>query len=96
MNRQEVINALEQAVEHQVCKDRTFRFDGMERDYCVPDLMYDALALLKAQEPVYPTWIDVLILYGVTDETGYNYLDSAYNPIPADIAEKLGIEPKEG
>lgn len=46
-------------------------------------------------EPVYPTWIDVLILYGVTDETGYNYLDSAYNHIPADIAEKLGIEPKE-
>lgn len=50
MNRQEVMNALEQAVEHQVCKDRTLRFDGMERDYCVPDLMYDALALLKAQE----------------------------------------------
>ena len=47
-------------------------------------------------EPVYPTWIDVMKMYGVTDETGYCYLDSAYKPIPADIAEKLGIEPKEG
>ena len=45
-------------------------------------------------EPVYPTWIDVMKMYGVTDETGYCYLDSAYKPIPADIAEKLGIEPK--
>ena len=47
-------------------------------------------------EPVYPTWIDVMKMYGVTDETGYCYLDSAYKPIPADIAQKLGIEPKEG
>lgn len=46
-------------------------------------------------EPVYPTWIDVLKLYGVTDETGYTYLESAYKPIPDDIAQKLGIEPKE-
>lgn len=47
-------------------------------------------------EPVYPTWIDVMKMYGVTDETGYCYLDSAYKPIPADIAEKLGLQPKEG
>lgn len=46
-------------------------------------------------EPVYPTWIDVMKMYGVTDETGYCYLDSAYKPIPADIAKKLGLEPKE-
>ena len=47
-------------------------------------------------EPVYPKWIDVLKLYGVTDETGYTYLESAYKPIPADIAQRLGIQPKEG
>ena len=50
-------------------------------------------------EPVYPTWVDWLVDHGlifVTSNTyAFNFL-KATDPIPADIAEKLGIEPKEG
>ena len=50
-------------------------------------------------EPVYPTWIDWLVDQGlifVTSNTyAFNFL-KATDPIPADIAQKLGIEPKEG
>ena len=58
----------------------------------------DAIAAWAAEnpEPVYPTWIEVMKMYGVVGETGYTYLESAYKPIPADIAQKLGLQPKEG
>lgn len=56
-------------------------------------------------EPVYPTWEEWLEKQGVLDYIwDYNpvtkhidrFLNSkAKKPIPADIAEKLGIEPKE-
>ena len=50
-------------------------------------------------EPVYPTWISWLINEGVI-EKGSTYTKAFYQlqtkPIPADIAQKLGIEPKEG
>ena len=41
-------------------------------------------------EPVYPTW-------GTWLGTKYDYdlREILYTPIPADIAQKLGIEPKE-
>ena len=62
-------------------------------------------------EPNYPTWIEWLQSLGVIpylsgyvakrDDDG-NYLDGhvnvnevAHKPIPVDIAQKLGIEPKE-
>lgn len=48
-NEQEIITALEQGVKHQVCKDRSFRFDGMTREYCIPDLLYEVMLLLKEQ-----------------------------------------------
>lgn len=38
------------------------------------------------KEPVYPTWWDWLAAGGLDPD----------DPIPADIAQKLGIEPKEG
>ena len=50
-------------------------------------------------EPVYPTFREWLISIGVI---GQMYTHSviadklAMTPIPADIAQKLGIEPKEG
>ena len=61
-------------------------------------------------EPVYPTWIDWLMSESVipTNYMAANSTDSgvragmfyvtskAFQPIPADIAQKLGIEPKEG
>ena len=49
-------------------------------------------------EPVYPTWVDWLVDQGlifVTSNTyAFNFL-KATDPIPPDIAQKLGIEPKE-
>ena len=46
-------------------------------------------------EPVYPTWREWFIGTGMW--THGLITDAVINkPIPADIAEKLGIEPKEG
>lgn len=61
-------------------------------------------------EPVYPSWIDWLMSEGVipTNYMAANSTDSgvragtfyvtskAFEHIPADIAQKRGIEPKEG
>lgn len=45
-------------------------------------------------EPVYPTWGEWLNAYGVVSD---NFFSNAkmLDPIPADIAEKLGVKPKE-
>ena len=56
----------------------------------------------KHPEPVYPTWRDYLHSIGVLynkhtaggDVTEIHW-GNMMTPIPADIAEKLGIEPKE-
>ena len=52
----------------------------------------------KHPEPVYPTWIDWLTDMGLiiktADHYGFNFT-AAVDQIPADIAQKLGIEPKE-
>ena len=46
-------------------------------------------------EPVYPAWRDWLrSQYPMSGP--YTMTDILESPIPADIAEKLGIEPKEG
>lgn len=45
-------------------------------------------------EPVYPTWQEWLMGQGILSAGGL--YSKAFRPIPADIAEKLGIEPKEG
>ena len=45
-------------------------------------------------EPVYPTWREWLSEQGVLSAGGL--WEKAFEPIPADIAEKLGIQPKEG
>ena len=53
----------------------------------------------KHPEPVYPTWIDWLADMGLIIKTADHYAFSFTNAcdfIPADIAQKLGIEPKEG
>ena len=58
-------------------------------------------------EPVYPTWGEWLEKQGVVktvlspryEENGASYYTPMYeitNPIPGDIAEKLGLKPKEG
>ena len=43
------------------------------------------------KEPVYPTWGTWL-----SEKYDYDLREIMYTPIPADIAQKLGIEPKEG
>lgn len=56
-------------------------------------------------EPVYPTWGEWLYSLHVVgvhamcapEPNFYYAIDDKFNaPIPADLAEKLGIEPKEG
>ena len=53
-------------------------------------------------EPVYPTWIEYLVGIGVIPhEIRLETADALMathllKPIPADIAQKLGIQPKEG
>ena len=46
-------------------------------------------------EPVYPTWVDWFRQMGIVSSTQKCFHDWLLKPIPADIAQKLGIEPKE-
>lgn len=45
-------------------------------------------------EPIYPTWYEWLIMMGAVGSVE-DLFSNLQRPIPADIAEKLGIEPKE-
>ena len=51
-------------------------------------------------EPVYPTWgewlMSIGVINGVHPHGAIDTLGNLKQPIPADIAQKLGIEPKEG
>ena len=51
-------------------------------------------------EPVYETWYEWLKDNGLTfhdaESSWIGFTERIHHPIPADIAEKLGIEPKEG
>ena len=50
-------------------------------------------------EPVYPTWWEYLIRFGITgmNQPDYSVIYKLKNwRVSADIAQKLGIEPKEG
>lgn len=49
-------------------------------------------------EPIYPRWIDWLADVGLIINTADHYafnFTAAVDQIPADIAQKLGLEPKE-
>ena len=46
-------------------------------------------------EPVYPTWIEWFQSHIWKKGTDVSSM-LLYDPIPADIAEKLGLQPKEG
>ena len=51
-------------------------------------------------EPVYPTWLEWLEQKGIIKVYSNSMMVKTelpiYEPIPADLAQKLGIEPKEG
>ena len=76
---------------------------------CLIDLdpkRYEELVLQWAEEhpePVYPTWYEVMAKLGVIDgrlgdkTLGEHVIEGLiHHRIPADIAEKLGLEPREG
>lgn len=50
-------------------------------------------------EPVYPTWgewlMSIGVISGLFPNGAIDALGNLKQPIPADLAEKLGIEPKE-
>lgn len=46
----------------------------------------------EAKEPIYPTWQEWLTQEGILSAGGL--WEKAFRPIPADIAEKLGMKPK--
>lgn len=51
-------------------------------------------------EPVYPTWYAWLKDMGLTfhdaESSWIGFTERIHHPIPADIAQKLGLKPKEG
>ena len=47
-------------------------------------------------EPVYPTWVEWLRQIGVVPSEQKCFHSWLFDHIPADIAEKLGLQPKEG
>ena len=64
----------------------------------------DAVMLWAAEhpEPVYETWFEYLLRIGVIPENApaggvYQWIVESikHKPIPADIAQKLGLKPKE-
>jgi hypothetical protein len=70
-------------------------FTNMERDI--------SAWAAEHPEPVYPTWYDYLHSIGVLykkhtagGDVPEIHWGNMMTPIPADIAQKLGIEPKEG
>ena len=79
-----------------------------ESDNADPDVIERETMAWAAEhpEPVYPTWGEWLEKQGIVklvnsdryEEDGlkvYMLLESVENQIPADIAEKLGLQPKE-
>lgn len=73
----------------------------------VPEIQETVIEKWAAEhpEPVYPTWFELAVQQGFKIEEGKQCTDeelllillmaSVNTPIPADIAQKLGIEPKE-
>lgn len=49
----------------------------------------------KHPEPVYPTWVEWFREIGLAPRDQKCFHDWLLKPIPADIEEKLGLQPKE-
>lgn len=54
--------------------------------------------MAEFNEPVYPTWFEYL--YDISNLDYFDFIElytwMRHTPIPADIAQKLEIEPKNG
>ena len=90
---------------HNNCGECEFDGKGICGDAHLTDIPYADIELRimawaeEHPEPVYPTWRDLFEIMGANircDGTVQFQLFAADKPIPADIAQKLGIEPKEG
>lgn len=68
--------------------------DNWEMDYADVKNKVGAWAA-EHPEPVYPTWADWFRQIGIAPRTQSVFHKWLLEPIPADIAQKLGIEPKE-
>lgn len=90
------------------CQSCPMEIYGIDLDTCRARLLdnpekYEMRIIQWAKEhpePNYPTWAEWLYEQGlmtdVIDGKGGNFLyNLASKPMPADIAQKLGIEPKE-
>lgn len=64
----------------------------------VPEIQETVIEKWAAEhpEPVYPTWADWFRQSGIAPCNQSCFHEWLLEPIPADIAQKLGIEPKEG
>lgn len=78
--------------------DRDGTTDGcsMAKFINEPKIIEDKIVEWAAEhpEPVYPTWYRWLIMMGAVGSVEDLFSD-LQRPIPADIAERLGIKPKE-
>lgn len=77
------------------CHMLTMVDDSVRYDYCP----HCGAKMKQYWEPVYPTWAEYLETFelyskSVSDSVMIDKLEITH--IPADIAEKLGIAPKEG
>lgn len=77
-----------------VCEE----FCKMQKHHIDPEFVEREVMSWAAEhpEPVYPTWMEWFRQTGVVPCTQKYFHDWLLTPIPADIAQKLGIEPKEG
>jgi len=84
------------------CKCDIYRLCGEDLSKCQrfinnnPEKAEEVIMSWAAEhpEPVYPTWYRWLIMMGAVGSVEDLFSD-LQRPIPADIAQKLGIEPKE-
>ena len=89
------------------CKCDIYRLCGEDLSKCQqfinnnPKKAEEVIMSWAAENPElqYPTWIDWLVDQGLifitSDTYAFNFL-KATDPIPADITQKLGLQPKEG
>lgn len=95
------------AVAYDLICPITISHNGHPCDSCFVDCSPESMAQVEQivmewatehPEPVYPTWREWLMSIGVINDVypqgAIDVLGNLKQPIPADIAEKLGIEPK--
>lgn len=69
----------------------------MFSDDCIANIEKEVMAwAAEHPEPVYPTWVEWFREIGVVPPEQKGFHIWLHDHIPADIAQKLGLQPKEG